>query len=152
MTWRLGDLETWRDRETWRLGDLETWRLGDWETWRLGDLETWRLGDQETWRRCVEGGAAVLHTVRAKSSVFQKTAYSCSVISMFVIQLQPNELFFMKFPRLTSRILATVDFQVWESSKVHFGSHFGSPRGVFGKPRFVGCQNVGKGNRKVAST
>ena len=73
-------------------------------------------------RRFVEGGPAVLHTVRAKSSVFQKTTYSCSVISMFVIQLQPNDLFFMKFPRLTSRILATVDFQVWESSKVHFGA------------------------------
>ncbi len=66
MTWRQGDMVTWRWRhgnmETWRLrhqdmdmlkwshGDMKTWRHEDMETWRHGDMETWRHGDMETWR------------------------------------------------------------------------------------------------------
>ena len=61
-------------------------------------------------RRFSEGGPAVLPTVETECPVFQKTAYSCSVISKFVIQLQPTGLFFMKTQRVTSRILATVVF------------------------------------------
>ncbi len=76
--------------------------------------------------RFVEGDPAVLHTVGAECSVFPKTAYSCSVIFRFVIQLQPNGLFFMKNPRVTSIILATVDFQVGKRRKCILGLKKGS--------------------------
>ena len=74
--------------------------------------------------RFVEGDPVVLHTVGAECSVFPKTAYSCSVIFRFVIQLQPNDLFFMKNRSVTSITLATVDFSLgnvenafWDSKR-----------------------------------
>ena len=104
---------------------METGRLGDLETWRHGDWETWRPGDRETWRRFVEGGAAVLHTVGAKSSVFHKTAYSCSVISRFVIQLQPNGLFFMQKSKGYINNPRNCRFSGRETSKMHLGTQKG---------------------------
>ena len=90
--------------------------------------------------RFVEGDPAVLHTVGAECSVFPKTAYSCSVIFRFVIQLQPNGLFFMQNPRVTSIILATVDFQFWKRRKCILDTQNGS-WGV--------CWSIGSGSESV---